>query len=113
MASSEKTTAGAAKARRFPRVRRVRPAVWRRPDGSEYLRIEVIGRGGAQLRSDVPIEPGTKMPLEICLAGGVIEAWARVVHCVEQDGAYAVGVELVDLGEDAEQLLARLIANGS
>ena len=113
MASSEKSIAGSASTRRFPRVRRVRPAVWNGPVGSEYLRIEVIGRGGAQLRSDVPIEPGTRMPLEICLAGGVIEVRARVVYCVERDDAYTVGVELVELGEDAEELLARLIANGS
>lgn len=81
------------------------------PPRCSYLRLDVVGRGGALLRCDAEIAPGTRMDLEICLAGGVIRARARALYCLPRDRDFAIGVEFVGLaGAGDERLLELLIA---
>jgi hypothetical protein len=97
--------------RRWSRLRTMRPAVWvDAPPQAAYGRIEVIGRGGALVRSPLAMEPGSDARLDICLAGAVIRARAHVVSCRAEPGGYAVGVEFTALGEDDAALLDQLVA---
>lgn len=99
--------------RRHPRVRAIRPVVWWKDDGAcAYLRLAVVGRGGAHLRSSVAIERGTEMRLEICLAGGVIRCRARAVWCIPRPEGFDVGVEFTSLAAGDEPLLEHLLADG-
>jgi hypothetical protein len=99
--------------RRHPRVRAMRPVVWWKEDGScAYLRLVVVSRGGAHLRSPEAIERGTPMRLEICLAGAVIRCRARAVWCIQRSEGFDVGVELTDLVAGDEPLLEHLLDDG-
>ncbi len=100
-------------ARRFPRVRRVRPVVAYGEAGEtvcRYLRLEEVGQGGALLRCESELSEGSEVDLEICLAGGVIRVRSRVLYCQPaEDGAFTVGVEFLELAPGSEELLAELV----
>jgi len=91
----------------------MRPAFWRDSPAPErsYLRLDLVGRGGALLRCGQPIDVGTEMALEICLAGAVIEARAEVVYSRPNGQVFEVGVEFLDFGPYGEELLEQLLAD--
>lgn len=91
----------------------MRPVVWWKGDGScAYLRLAVVGRGGAHLRSPEAIAEGTPMRLEICLAGAVIRCRAQAVWCIPRPEGFDVGVEFAELAAGDEPLLEHLLADG-
>lgn len=91
----------------------MRPVFWRDSPTPEcgYLRLDGVGRGGALLRCDRALDVGTRMDLEICLAGAVIEVRSRVVYCRSSGESFEAGVEFLDFGPYGEELLDHLLAD--
>jgi hypothetical protein len=81
--------------------------------GTIYGRLETVGPGGAMVRCPQALPPGTELEVEICLAGGVIQAHSRVLYDRWDDGDHAVGLEFLDLAGPSRLLLQRLLAEES
>ena len=71
-----------------------------------------LSEGGAFLRSDLLLEEGEILNVDIALPGGrSIKATARVVRTAQGQGAGGMGIEFVRLAEtDRKSLLLSLMA---
>lgn len=80
---------------------------------STFAILEIVGRGGALLRSAEPVPVESEAELAICLAGGVIRARARVLYHLRDPEGLGIGVEFLDLSPSGSELLEQLVEDGS
>ena len=69
-----------------------------------------VSESGIRLETHLPVELGTQLMLSIGLEDSVVDISGRVVHASQNDqGAYELGVEFVDVDAGVETTLKAFI----